>query len=934
MSMGSRSGIQAGKAFVLIQAMDGTAAVFNQVGKNLTSLGNKFERLRDKIHNFSLSLNDSTAAVFNQVGKNLTSLGNKFERLRDKIHNLSLSLNFAGKGMMMLGGALAIPLKLSLNTASEYSDELLRLQAVLKATDAEMVPLVQHMEALKTSFSPLEIAQAATAAAQGGMNPQQIMASMQAFTDLARAGGVSLSESARIVADVMSTFKIDAEEATRIVDAFFIAAKRGTVEVNDMVQSFKYVGLTVNSMNMSLEESLAILSALSKRMLKMTPAGTSLNQFLISVASNVEKLDGALKDSLFVNGEPLPMLPMLMKLLDHLETLDTKSKMQFLQEVFNVRGARVGTAIDQEIIQEMIDTLAEMKVEIGAARAAAEKMDSGIGGSLRRIGRAFYFLRVAVGESLEGLMRDFENIIVPYINGLRTWVRANRGVAESFAKLVVGLLAGGGALILLGAAIRAISFAIVGLGAPLFMIIGLFNVLSTVTGIVFGVLGVAISGLIGAMTILSTLFSLVFSGSIIAVLLKMIPAMIAITFILHGLIGLWRSKQRILERVSDTFSQFAASMAKFFEGMLTAASMAFGRIGDIGANAFEKIKKALELGDYETALKAVKIAVSAMWEALIETMKFNWDEFVTYLTLTIGKAFKDMGTLFQETISTLLMRVYLRTSRTPRSDEEAKQQVASARNFAAFFVGKRKTDKEKEKEELAYLDEMRKLNEGDYKRREELEKRIAYLVEQRLKKEDSMNRLDSEGAKVSVQQEIDEIDRLRGLAAIELENLDKGAESRRNVLAEKLMRITNRASSEIDALKPEAPKLSEEEKKKDEASREEEINETVRKLEEFARGFEVVPPDTGMPEVKDREIPETFGSLPEMQDLSTSAGVRSAFENRKVWNRMADYLREIAGNTEMWKKDVEGYGKSNIPKITPSGEIKQLMDPLYLVEAI
>lgn len=422
--MPSRAAIKAGHAYILIEALDKTATVFNSVARRLDFISQRFI--------------------------------------------------FSGRQAALLGAALSIPFFSATNAAKDFSDEILFLQSILQITDDGMTPLVKKIKELgtTTSFMATDVAKAATALGQGGFKKPQIIDSLQAVLDMARGARMELGVTAEVMVDTLTLFNLPANKASTVADKFFIAARNGTIEVNDLAQSFKYTAQSAADMGFSLDETLAVLSAMSKRMLKATTAGTSLNQFIISMAANFEKIKdpGKLGMDIFLpSGEAKPALQLLKEFAELTRSMPPMQKLPMLQEIFNVRGMRAAMAISNAI-DDIFKNVKEMRgqdpmkefvagLEIGtdASRKAAIKMDSGIGGAIRRLLSSFNLLKIETGLALEKVLGDIQKSVTPILGGLGIWVRRNHEVVVSTLKAVGVVFAFAAANLTLGVALRIVS---------------------------------------------------------------------------------------------------------------------------------------------------------------------------------------------------------------------------------------------------------------------------------------------------------------------------------------------------------------------------------------------------------------------------------------------------------------------------------------------
>lgn len=482
--MANRSAIKAGHAYILIEAMDKSGTVLNNIAKRLDGLSQRFL--------------------------------------------------FVGRQAMLLGTAMSIPMGSAVNAAREFSDEVLFLQSVLGATDADIAPLVKRIKELgaTTSYTAAEVAQAATSLAQGGFNQAKILDSLQAVLDMARGARMELGTTADILVDTLTLFSMPASKASEVADKFFIAAKNGTITVADLAQSFSYTGQSAAEMGYDLDQTLSILSSMSLRMLKATKAGTSLNQFITSLATRSEDIEKLLHITPFdAKGQAKNGLVILRDIAEVSKTLSQRERLSIFEKIFNVRGERAALAIANGL-DLVFDSVTEMKDSFGAARKAREKMDSGIGGSIRRMASGFNLLKIEVGLALEETFENLEKSLLPFLAGLGKFVQKNPELVREVAKTIVALFAYGTAIISIGIALRLAAGSVRIFAAVLRVTLLPFRLLILLSRQLHRALGLVAKA---GMYVVSTLLSLVvgtgklllsFARLVISITTALVPALI------------------------------------------------------------------------------------------------------------------------------------------------------------------------------------------------------------------------------------------------------------------------------------------------------------------------------------------------------------------------------------------------------------------------
>lgn len=213
---------------------------------------------------------------FQSVGKSLTSVGTTLTK------NVTIPL----AGIATVG----------LKTASDFESAMSNVKAISGATGEEFDELRQKAIDLggSTAFSATEVADAMTEMAKAGWNTEQIIAGMGGVLDAAAASGESLGTVSTIVADAITGFGMEAAESTRVADLLTQAANAGTIGINDLGESFKYIAPVAGAMGYNIEDVTTALAAMSKAGIKGSQAGTALRTMLTNMANPTDNMAAAM----------------------------------------------------------------------------------------------------------------------------------------------------------------------------------------------------------------------------------------------------------------------------------------------------------------------------------------------------------------------------------------------------------------------------------------------------------------------------------------------------------------------------------------------------------------------------------------------------------------------------------------------------------------
>ena len=209
----------------------------------------------------------------------ISATGTKFQEVGGKIEGV-------GKSLLPVSGSMTGVGVAGLKVATDFEKAMSGVQAITGATGDEFEKLRETAIDLgaTTAFSSGEVAEAMTEMAKAGWSTTQIIDGMAGVLDATAASGENLGTVSTIVADAITGFGLKAKDSARVADLMTQAANSGTIGVNDLGESYKYVAPLAQSMGLSIEDVTTALSAMSMAGIKGSQAGTSLRTVLANMA--------------------------------------------------------------------------------------------------------------------------------------------------------------------------------------------------------------------------------------------------------------------------------------------------------------------------------------------------------------------------------------------------------------------------------------------------------------------------------------------------------------------------------------------------------------------------------------------------------------------------------------------------------------------------
>lgn len=117
-----------------------------------------------------------------------------------------------------------------------------------------------------------------------GIGADQALKTLAVATNLAAAGGTNVSVAVDALTTSISAFGLEASDAERVSQLFFLAQKNGKTTVAELANSMGVVAASADAFGVSLEEVLAATAAITNGGKSASQAMTGLNQVFSNIA--------------------------------------------------------------------------------------------------------------------------------------------------------------------------------------------------------------------------------------------------------------------------------------------------------------------------------------------------------------------------------------------------------------------------------------------------------------------------------------------------------------------------------------------------------------------------------------------------------------------------------------------------------------------------
>lgn len=377
-------------------------------GKHTLSVGD-YEKALRRLPGITNVLPGQLGGITNAIrtlGENFKTLGSTQAPLAAKAFS-GIGIAIAGVAGIAVG--LFQTLRSGIRKIAEFEQANANLSTILGASKEEMEGLTKAAQELgrTTEYTASQVTGLQTELAKLGFLKPQILAMEESILHFATAVGATLPEAAQVAGSTLRSFGLRSDETEKALTILAVATNKSSLDFDKIRTSISNVFPVAKSFGLSLEDTVALLAALSDAGYDASSASTALRNILL----NMVNTNGKLSKSLGGNVKTLDdILKGFKKLTD--QGIDLEKAL----ELTSIRSAGAFTVLldGSEKTRKLRDELAGVTNEL--EQISAIRLDT-VEGQTKILQSAWEGLVLSFSES-KGVIKD----VIAGLADAVTWV--------------------------------------------------------------------------------------------------------------------------------------------------------------------------------------------------------------------------------------------------------------------------------------------------------------------------------------------------------------------------------------------------------------------------------------------------------------------------------------------------------------------------------
>lgn len=300
----------------------------------------------------------------------------------------------------------------------------------------EMNQLMRQV-GVETKYTAPQVASAGKFLAMAGYDVDQIKHAIRPISDIALVGDTDLGETADVVTNIMTAYKIPAKQMDNTADILTMTFTKTNTTLLELAESFKYAGTVAHQSGLDFETASAALGVLGNAGLKGSHAGTTLRMMLLNMMNPTKKgqeawdiLGISPKDK---NGNLRNLTDILSDLHKKQQSMSSGDFTTLINKMFRVTAAPGALALINNV-EDVQKTTELNRHSMNLASDLADEKKNTIQGLWYQMTSAFTETGMQGFEQMQGVIRDFLQRMIELMKSTE-FATALRNAMDMFLKI-------------------------------------------------------------------------------------------------------------------------------------------------------------------------------------------------------------------------------------------------------------------------------------------------------------------------------------------------------------------------------------------------------------------------------------------------------------------------------------------------------------------
>ncbi len=335
----------------------------------------------------------------------------------------------AARSIGLIGAALTLSLGLVVNTTAQFQQSMANTQSVIGATVDELGQLTDAAREMgKVSvFSASQAADAMFFLASAGLNTEKVIAALGGTMDLAAATMSDLAFTTETVVSTLAAFGLQAQDSDRVANVFAATISGSQATMEKLATAMSFVAPVARAVNLSLEETSAILGRLFTSGIAASTAGTALRMAFAQLLKPSEDAKEALDRLRIVTKTADGNIRNFIDIIRDLEVAGLTAA-----DAMTIFGVRAGPALLTLVNQgaSAIDNLTRRVTGTNKAAEMAALQIATFQGQMKLLKSAAQELQIVIGTQLLPTLTDLTIKITVIATKTADWAKEHKELTK------------------------------------------------------------------------------------------------------------------------------------------------------------------------------------------------------------------------------------------------------------------------------------------------------------------------------------------------------------------------------------------------------------------------------------------------------------------------------------------------------------------------